>query len=68
MKKRLHGKKAGIIILAVLFIISLVDFILRATVFGNVASTASNYGEGLVTTVFSLLLIISAVKGKDRAF
>ena len=68
MKKRLHDKKAGIVILAVLFILSLADVILRATVFNNVASTASNYGEVLVTTVFSLLLIILAVKGKDRAF
>ena len=68
MKKRLHDKKAGIVILAVLFILSLADVILRATVFSNVAATASNYGEVLVTTVFSLLLIILAVKGKDRAF
>ena len=68
MKKRLHDKKAGIVILAVLFILSVADVILRTTVFSNVASTASNYGEVLITAVFSLLLMILALKGKDRAF
>jgi hypothetical protein len=68
MKKRLHDKKAGIAILAVLFILSLADVILRATVFSNVASTASNYGEVIIMAAFSVLLMILAVKGKDRAF
>ena len=68
MKKRLHDKKAGIAILAALFILSIADVILRTTVFSNVASTASNYGEVLITVVFSLMLIILALKGKDRAF
>jgi hypothetical protein len=68
MKKRLYDKKAGIAILVVILIISIVDVILRATVFSNIASTASNYGEVLVIAVFSLLLMILAIKGKDRAF
>ena len=68
MQKRLHDKKAGIVILAVLFILSVADVILRTTVFSNVASTASNYGEVLITAVFSLMLMILALKGKDRAF
>ena len=68
MKNRLHDKKAGIAILAILFILSVADIILRATVFSNIASTAANYGEVLITAVFSLLLMILALKGKDRAF
>ena len=68
MKYRLHDKKAGIVILAVLFILSVADVILRATIFSNVASTASNYGEVLITAVFSLTLMILALKGKDRVF
>ena len=68
MKKRLHDKKAGIVILAVLFILSVADVILRATVFSNIASTASNYGEVLITAVFSLMLVVLALKGKESAF
>ncbi len=68
MKKRLHDKKAGIVILAVLFILSLADVILRATVFSNIASTITNYGEALITAAFSVLLLFFALKGKDRVF
>ena len=68
MKKRLHDKKAGIAILAALLILSLVDVILRATVFSDIAYTIANYGEALVTVVFSVLLLIFAFKGKDRVF
>ena len=68
MRKRLHDKKAGIAILAVLLILSLADVILRATVYSNVASTASNYGEVLISAAFAVLLIILAITGKDRAF
>ena len=68
MKKRLHDKKAGIVILAILLLLSIADVILRATVYSNIASTASNYGEVLITAAFSVLLIILALKGKDRAF
>ena len=68
MKKRLHGKKAGIVILAVLFIISLADVILRAITFGNMIATSANHGEVFMTSVLSLLLIAFALKGKDRIF
>ena len=66
MKKRLHDKKAGIAILAVIFVISLADVILRATTFREIASTASNYGEALINASFSLILLVFALKGKDR--
>lgn len=68
MKKRLHDKKAGIAILSILFIISLAEIILRATVFSDILSTISNYGEALITAVFSALLLSFALKGKDRIF
>ena len=68
MKNRLHDKKAGIFILVAIFIISVVDVILRATVFTEMASTAANYGEALVTAVFSVVLLTFGLKGKDRIF
>ena len=68
MKKRLHDKKAGIAILAALFIISLADVILRATTFGNMIATSANHGEVFMTAILSLLLIVFALKGKDRVF
>ena len=68
MKKRLHDKKAGIAILAVLFIVSLADVILRAITFDNMIATSANHGEVFMTAVFSLLLIFFAIKGKDRIF
>ena len=68
MKNRLHDKKAGIFILVAIFIISVVDVILRATVFSEMASTASNYGEALITAVFSVVLLTFGLKGKDRIF
>jgi hypothetical protein len=68
MKKRLHDKKAGIAILAALFIISLADVILRAITFGNMIATSANHGEVFMTAILSLLLIVFALKGKDRIF
>ena len=68
MKKRLHDKKAGIAILAALFIISLADVILRAITFGNMIATSANHGEVFMTAVLSLLIIVFALKGKDRIF
>ena len=66
MKKRLHDKKAGIAILVALLITSLVNLILRVTVFGEILPTIRNYGEMLIVTLVSLLLIIFTIKGKER--
>ena len=68
MKNRFHDKKAGIAILFVLLVLSLVDVILRATVFSNFAYTITNYGEVLITSVLSVLLIIFYFVKKDRIF
>ena len=66
MKKRLHDKKAGIAILVAIFIISLVNIILRVTVFSDILPTIRNYGHVLIATLLSLLLIFFTIKGKDR--
>ena len=66
MKKRLHDKKAGIVFLAVLIIISLADFIFRAAVLGNAVYTARNLGEQLVVLVLAVTILILTAKGKDR--
>ena len=68
MKNRLHDKKAGIFILVAIFILSLVDVILRATVFNDMVSTIANYGEALITAIFSVVLLAFGLKGKDRIF
>ena len=68
MKKRLHGKKAGIVILAILLVLSMADMLLRATVFNEIAFSATNHGETIITVIFSILLIVLALKKKDRVF
>ena len=68
MKKRLSDKKAGIVILIALFIVSMTDVILRATVFSNLAATISNHGEVLITAILSLVFLAFALAGKDRIF
>ena len=68
MKNRPRDKKAGIIILAALIIISLADVILRANVFHDIVSTTANFGDALINAAFSAMLLIFAYKGKDRIF
>ena len=68
MKKRLHDKKAGIVILAVLLITSLAYVILRATVYSDIPFAEANHGDALITMFFSVLLLVFAHKGKDRVF
>lgn len=57
-----------IALLLALFCLSVVDVVLRTTVFKDDAVFMPNYGEPLVTIVLSLLLIVFALKGKERAF
>ena len=66
MKKRLHDKKAGIVFLAILIIISLADIIFRAAVLGDAVYTARNLGEQLVVLVLAVTILILTAKGKDR--
>lgn len=66
MKKRLHGKKAGIAILVALIIISLIDVIFRAVVMGELSFTTSNFGEQFAVIVLAATILIMNAKGKDR--
>ena len=63
---RLHDNRAGIIILATLAIISLVDVISRNVILRESVLDISNVGEPLITALVSLMLIAFAIKGKDR--
>jgi hypothetical protein len=68
MKKRLHDKKAGIAILLTLIVLSLLEIILRAAFLKKAMGDIPNAGEPIINALFSLMLIIFAVKGKDRLF
>ena len=67
LKNRLQGKKMGIVILAVLIIISLAEVIFRAVAMGEAALTTSNVGEQLAVIVLAVTILILTAKGKDRA-
>ena len=66
MKKRLHDKKAGIVFLAALIIISLADIISRVAILGEAVYTARNLGEQLAVVVLAATILIFGAKGKDR--
>lgn len=68
MKKRLHDKKAGIAIFVAIFIFSIVNVILSSTIFKDTVVSQLYFGEALIDAVFSLILVIFALKGKDRVF
>ena len=67
MKNRPRGKKAGIILLAAIIIISLAEIIFRAVAMGlEAVLTTANFGEQLVTIALAVTILIFAAKGKDR--
>ena len=67
MKNRLHDKKAGIVILVALIVISLAEIIFRALVTKEMRFTTSNLGEQLSVIILALTILILTAKGKDRA-
>ena len=67
MKNRPRDKKAGIIILAALIIISLAEVIFRAVTMGLEATSTSNFGEQLIVIALAVSILILTAKGKDRA-
>ena len=67
MKNRLHDKKAGILILVALILISVAEIIYRAVVAGDRIYTTSNLGEQLVVLGLALIILILTAMGKDRA-
>ena len=67
MKKRLHDKKAGIVILVALIIISLAEIIFRAITMGVDAMSTANFGEQLAVIALAATILILTARGKDRA-
>ena len=67
MKNRLHDKKAGIVFLVALIIISLADIISRIVILGETVYNARNLGEQLIVLVLAVTILMLTAKGKDRA-
>ena len=68
MKNRPHDKKAGVILLAALIIISLAEIVYRAAVLGlEAVLTTSNLGEQFAVFALAVTILILSAKGKDRA-
>ena len=66
MKNRLNDKKAGILILVALIIISVAEVIYRAVVANGIAFSTANFGEQLTVIIFALMILIFSATGKDR--
>ena len=66
MKNRLHGKKAGIVILVSLIIVSVAEVIYRAVIANGIAFTTSNFGEQLTVIIFATTILILTAMDKDR--
>ena len=66
MKKRLHNKAAGIVILVGLFLISLIEFIFRSACLREIMFSTKNSGEPFATMLFAALLLFFTFMGKDR--
>lgn len=67
MKTRPRDKKAGIIILATLIIISLVEILSRVLILKESMLNTATTGEPLLVIVFAAIILILNAKGKDRA-
>jgi hypothetical protein len=66
MKKRLHDKLAGIVILAVLMVLSAVEIVFRYRSVREVMTFTANYGEPFAVFLFAGLLLTFTLMGKDR--
>ena len=66
MKNRLHDKKAGILILVALIIISVAEVGIRHVFFRDMISTTANYAETLAVIGLALSILIFTFTGKDR--
>ena len=65
LKNRPHGKKMGIIILAVLFIVSLAETIIRALQPGY-DFAVTDLGEPFAIAILSAIILFFSFKKKDR--
>ena len=66
MKNRLHDKKAGIVILVSLIIISVAEIIFRHVFLRDMISTTANYAETLAVITLALTILCFTLTGKDR--
>ena len=66
MKKRLHDQQAGIAILSVLIVLSLLEVVFRLGCLRQSLVATSNAGEPLGTAIFAIMLMIFTAKGKHR--
>jgi hypothetical protein len=66
MKKRLHDKKAGIALLTTLIVISVLEWIFRIACIGEDLVATPNAGEPIAIAIFSILIMIFTLTGKDR--
>jgi hypothetical protein len=64
MKKRLYGKKAGIVILISLLVISLAETIIRGVT--DYAFALTDLGEPFAIAIFSAMILLFTVAKKDR--
>lgn len=67
MKNRPRDKKAGIILLAALIIISLVEIISRVLILKESMLNTDTAGKPLLVIIFAAIILIMNAKGKDRA-
>ena len=67
MKTRPRDKKAGIIILATLIIISLVEILSRVLILKESMLNTDTTGEPLMVIILAAIILIMNAKGKDRA-
>ena len=68
MKNRPRDKKAGVILLAAIIIISLAEIIFRATAMGlEAVLTTANFGEQLAVIALAVTILVLNAKDKDRA-
>ena len=66
MKKRLHDKKAEIALLTTLIVISVLEWIFRIACIGEDLVATPNAGEPIAIAIFSILIMIFTLTGKDR--
>jgi hypothetical protein len=66
MKKRLHDKKAGIALLTTLIVISVLEWVFRIACIGEDLVATPNAGEPIAIAIFSILIMIFTLTGKDR--
>lgn len=66
MKKRLHDKKAGLVLLSVLLVLSVTEVVFRLGCMRENLLSTSNAGVPLATAIFAVMIMIFTLRGKHR--